>query len=132
MDPWTAQELVNARTMPLVYGALLVLALLFSNWRAKAVQASVSPLRMFGVVVLAGAFLLALPVINLWFGLAGLLTALSVWLGERRTLPILLLSVSVPLLGWFGIEVCARPAPTGATDSLTRARRHSHRFLQQP
>lgn len=34
MDPWTAQELVNARTLPLLYGAALILALLLS-WRQQ-------------------------------------------------------------------------------------------------
>ena len=50
-------------------------------------------------------FLLLLPILNLWVGMAGLLIALALWLGERRVLPVLALAIVMPLLGWLGIEV---------------------------
>lgn len=62
-------------------------------------------LRVAGVVILTLAFLLALQFLNLWLGLAGLLTALALWLGERRLVPITALVITVPLVGWVGIEL---------------------------
>jgi hypothetical protein len=107
MDPWTAEELVNARTMPLIYGSLLVFTVLVSWQRTTAAVAPEAGgvLRMLGVVVLTLAFLLALQFLNLWFGLAALLAASAFWLGERRLLPIVALAGSVPLIGWMGIEL---------------------------
>ena len=107
MDAWTAEELINARTMPLLYGCLLIVALLLGLLKKTPVIETESgqSLRMVGVIVLVLVFLLVLPKINLWIGIAGLLAALAFWLGERRTLPVLTLAVVVPLIGWLGIEV---------------------------
>ncbi len=107
MDPWTAEELVNARTMPLVYGCLLIAALLLSLFRQQPAEQTESGqlLRMAGVVALVIMFLLLLPKLNLWLGLAGLLIALALWLGERRVLLVLALAIVVPLIGWLGIEI---------------------------
>jgi hypothetical protein len=107
MDPWTAQELVNARTMPLVYGSILLITLLLALMRNPHVEATDSGLllRMAGVIAAVLVFLLMLPVVNLWFAMSGLLVALALWLGERRLLPVLAMSSLVPLLGWLGIEV---------------------------
>lgn len=107
MDPWTAEELVNARTLPLIYGGLLVTAVLMS-WKRTAPSEAIEAgpmLRVAGVVILTLAFLLALQFLNLWLGLAGLLTALALWLGERRLVPITALVITVPLVGWVGIEL---------------------------
>lgn len=107
MDPWTAEELVNARTLPLIYGGLLVSALLLS-WKRKSASAAIEAgpiVRMMGVVLLTLGFLMALQFVNLWFGLVLLLAALALWLGERRAVPIATLSLSVPLIGWVGVEL---------------------------
>ena len=82
MDPWTAAETVNSRTMPLIYGVLLCLTLLGLLLRV-----------------------LALKMISLWLALGLLLAALALWLGERRLPLIFALALSVPLIGWLGIEV---------------------------
>jgi hypothetical protein len=107
MDPWTAQELVNARTMPLLYGSILLISLLLALLRNPRVEAT-DPgllLRMFGVIAMVLIFLLVLPAVNLWFAMSGLLVALALWLGERRVLPVLAVASIVPLLGWLAIEV---------------------------
>jgi len=107
MDPWTAEELVNARTLPLIYGGLLVFAVLLS-WTRKTPSpaAEVGPLlRMSGVVILTMGFLISLQFFNLWLGLTALLTTLALWLGERRVVPIAALAITVPLIGWVGVEL---------------------------
>jgi hypothetical protein len=61
--------------------------------------------RVAGIVALTLGFVLSLKLLNLWLALAGLLTALPLWLGERRYHLIALLALSIPLLGWLGIEL---------------------------
>jgi len=107
MDPWTAEEPVNARTLPLIYGGLLVVAVLLS-WKRTIPAAAVAAgplLRVTGVVVLTLGFLVALQFLNLWLGLTALLTTLALWLGERRVVPIAALAITVPLIGWVGVEL---------------------------
>ncbi len=108
MDPWTAEELINARTMPTVYGALLSLTLLILLLRSIPPVAAVPAGRLVrgaGVAVLVVAFAALLGPLNLWMGLGLLLLATGWWLGERRWLPLLSLAISVPLLGFLGIEL---------------------------
>jgi hypothetical protein len=108
MDPWTAEETVNARTMPLVYGALLCCTLLASIGSATRVPGAVPAgrlLRVAGIVGITLLFLFSLQFFNLWLAIAGLLATLAFWLGERRMLPVLALATLVPLMGFLGIEV---------------------------
>ncbi|MGD8416229.1 MAG: tripartite tricarboxylate transporter TctB family protein [Pseudomonadales bacterium] len=107
MDPWTAAELVNAQTLPTIYGTTLVVALAWLLIRGRPPAAPPSPyrvLRVAGVGVLVAAFVVLLDSINLWIGLGGLIGLTAMWLGERRWLPILALSVLIPLSGYLGVE----------------------------
>ena len=109
MDPWTAEETINAQTLPTAYGVLLSCALLLALWRTRpAAGTAVQPgrlLRLAGATVLVIAFTALLGWLNLWIALAGLLIGAAWWLGERRWLPMLALATAVPLLGYLGIEV---------------------------
>jgi len=108
MDPWTAEELVNARTLPMVYGTLLSLTLLILLKRPALTAAAVPGgrlLRGAGITMLVLLFVALLGPLNLWIGLGLLLLASGWWLGERRWLPLLSLSLSVPLFGYLGIEL---------------------------
>ena len=108
MDPWTAEELINARTLPMVYGVLLSLTLLVLLVRS-AVPVTAVPagrlIRGLGIAVLVLAFVALLGLVNLWIGLGLLLLISAWWLGERRWLPLLSLAISIPLLGFLGIEL---------------------------
>lgn len=109
MDPWTAAEAVNTRSLPLLYGALLCLVSLALMFRAPPERSepvdAYRVLRLVGVLVLVLGFVLALPHVSLWIALAVLLAALPVWLGQRNALQIGLLAIGVPLVAWFGVEV---------------------------
>jgi hypothetical protein len=109
MDPWTAAETVNTRTLPLLYGSLLCLvslALLFrpAGTRPEGLD-GYRVLRLIGVLVLVLGFVLALPYVPLWIALGVLLAALPLWLGQRSAVQIGLLAIGVPLIGWLGVEV---------------------------
>lgn len=114
MDPWTAAELINAQTLPILYGGLLILALLVALFRpaATAIQQSARApvpggryLRLAGIGLLVAAFILVLGWLTLWPALGLLLFATAWWLGERRWLPMLALAITVPLAGYLGIEL---------------------------
>ena len=108
MDPWTAAETVNSRTMPLIYGVLLcltLLGLLLRRPTASQPAAAGRIIRVAGLLLITVCFVLALKMISLWLALGLLLAALALWLGERRLPLIFALALSVPLIGWLGIEV---------------------------
>ena len=106
MDPWTAAELVNAQTLPTVYGITLCVALIALMLRRTAVEApsAYRMARLGGIGVLVVVFILALSWVNVWLALGALIALAALWLGERRWLPLLALSALVPLLGYLGIE----------------------------
>ncbi len=108
MDPWTAAELVNAQTLPTVYGLLLCAALAWLLIRGGQQADPPSPyrvLRVAGMLGLSVLFVLLFGRIGLWPALGGLISLSALWLGERRWLPLLGLSVLVPLTGYLGVEV---------------------------
>ena len=61
--------------------------------------------RLAGLGLFVLGFIALVGWLNLWLALAILLLASAWWLGERRWLPMLSLAISVPLLGYLGIEV---------------------------
>jgi len=108
MDPWTAAELVNAQTLPTIYGVMLCAALGWLLVRGGMAVARPSPYRVLragGVGVLTLAFVALLGWVNLWLALGGLIGLSALWLGERRALPVLAVSILVPLTGYVGIEL---------------------------
>ncbi|MGE0621940.1 MAG: tripartite tricarboxylate transporter TctB family protein [Pseudomonadales bacterium] len=108
MNPWTAAELVNAQTLPTLYGTVLSVALCWLLFRGGEHTDPPSPYRVLragGIGLLTVVFVAALGWIDLWIALAGLIGLSALWLGERRVLPLLALSTLVPLTGYVGIEL---------------------------
>jgi ABC-type Na+ efflux pump permease subunit len=108
MDPWTAEELINARTLPTLYGSLLSIILILLLFRSTVTTASIDPGRLvrgLGLFGLVFGFVALLGLLNLWLALGILLLTTAWWLGERRWLPMLLLALSIPMLGYLGIEL---------------------------
>lgn len=108
MDPWTAAELVNAQTLPTIYGVLLcaaLSALLLRGGESAAPPSTYRVLRAAGIGALTLAFVWLTGRINLWLALGGLIGLSALWLGERRWLPLTALSVLVPLTGYVGVEL---------------------------
>lgn len=107
MDPWTAAETINTRTLPIGYGSLLAATCLWLLLKpvAPAPTAAARWPRLLGALLLIVATLVLLELMRFWLALGALLALLSLWLGERRLLPIALLSLTVPLVGWLGVEV---------------------------
>ena len=112
MDAWTAEETINAQTLPTVYGVVLSLVLLLLLFRqpdgastdTRTAIAAGRGLRLAGLTALVLAFIMLISWLNLWLALGTLLFAAAWWLGERRWLVMLSLAVSVPLAGYLGIE----------------------------
>ena len=108
MDPWTAEELINAQTLPTLYGSLLSIILILLLLRSAAPAVSIDPGRLvrgLGLFGLVFGFVALLGLLNLWLALGILLLTTAWWLGERRWLSMLLLAGSIPAIGYLGIEL---------------------------
>ncbi len=118
LDPWSASEMVNARTMPVAYGVLLLIL-------AVALAVRPAPPRNLsqhqeprppaagrggwptviahGVAIIC--FGVLLPFSGLWIALAALLLMGLVIAGERRPLVLALAPVGTALTAWLLIAV---------------------------
>jgi|GEM_PF-533812 hypothetical protein len=117
LDPWSAQDPVNARTLPQLYGLLLCIAvpLLWLQRRKMAKSSDHSddtpsnPAQSSGglLMLLSGAigtFILALQWLNLWVAVALLLFVLLWLMRERRWKMLLGFSLGLPVAGFLLIE----------------------------
>ncbi len=105
LDPWSAGEAVNARTFPLVCGALL--ALLAAGMSFRGVPFTAGPGRygpLAAIVACILAFVVAIPFTGLWPALGLFLCGALAVLGERRLPALLGASVGTPALGWVLVE----------------------------
>ena len=89
LDPWSASEPINARTLPLVYGfALLAIALVLASRPPSPTVAQFPPpsrwrsLAAHSVAIVG--FGVLIPWAGLWISLAALLVAGLLIAGERR------------------------------------------------
>lgn len=105
LDPWSANEAINARTLPFVYGVALLIvaaALLFHGGDAASdgEQAASGDdrtagdrrrwLKLAAQCAIIAAFGFAIPIVGPWLALVALLLA-SLWAAGERRLPMLLL-----------------------------------------
>lgn len=115
LDPWSAAEAVNARTLPTVYAVALLLvsaALLFGQGVAGA-EASVSrqpvawrrwrTLAEHGCAIVAFGALI--PLVGLWIAVALLLGACLLIAGERRILVLALAPIGTAVAAWLLVAV---------------------------
>lgn len=113
LDPWSAAEAVNARTLPTVYAAALLLisaALLFGQeaGRAEASGERVAWRRWWtlaahgGAIVAFGVFI---PLLGLWVAVALLLAACLLIAGERRIAVLALAPAGTAVAAWLLVAV---------------------------
>ncbi len=96
LDPWSAAEAINARTLPIVYGViLLVLGLVLSVRPGPPGEAAAERHRRWVALPLHAAVILGfaalIPYAGLWIAAAALLLGCLLVAGERR-LPVLALA----------------------------------------
>ena len=106
LDPWSVDEAVNARTLPLACGALL--ALFAVGMSVRGVPLTAGPGRYGPLAAIAACilvFIAAIGFVGLWPALGLFLCAALAVLGERR-LPVLCgASLGTPALGWVLVEL---------------------------
>lgn len=106
LDPWSLEETVNARTLPLVCGSLLALFAAGMAVRGVRVRAGVHRFGpLLGTVACVFGFIVAIPFAGLWPSLAGFLLAALATLGERRPAVLIGAPVGTALAGWSLVEV---------------------------
>ena len=106
LDPWSAEELVNARALPLACGSLLALfatGMLLRGVTPSETGRRYKPLAAMSACIVGFAALI--PNAGLWPALALFLAASLALLGERRPLVLTAAPVATALAGWVLIEV---------------------------
>ena len=110
LDPWSAGDTINSRTLPQIYGVMLCLAVLAMalGWQNPQDSAS-GPAkrkvkRLAWLSALICAFIVSLLWLNLWIALACLLAGALWEMGEKRWSVICALSLGIPLAGFVLIE----------------------------
>ncbi len=105
LDPVSAAELVNSRTLPTVYGALLVAALLVLLMSSpQPARPLVHARQAVGVLVVLLVFLWLVPLAGIWLAVVVLLLSTQLLLGERSPRVLAATSLGVPGLGWLLVE----------------------------
>ncbi len=108
LDPWSAEELVNSRTLPTLFGSLLTLVLLglLFTQPPGALRFGSRPqgIRLFALVALLGSFIALLQYAGIWLAMTALLLAALLIMGERRLPWLVALSVGIPFGGWLLVE----------------------------
>ncbi len=111
LDPWSASESINARTLPITYAVLLLLVALGLGIRPApssetgSIHSALGWRRLASHAVVIVAFGLFIPLAGLWVSLAGLLLACLLIAGERRPLVLVLAPLGTALLAWFLLVV---------------------------
>ena len=106
LDPWSADELVNARALPIVCGFLLALfatGMLLRGVAPGETSRRYGPLATMSACIVGFAALI--PNVGLWPSLALFLAASLALLGERRPLVLVVAPAATALAGWLLIEV---------------------------
>ena len=105
LDPVSAAELVNSRTLPTLYGALLIVALLILLMsKPQPARPLMHARQATGVLVALALFLWLVPVAGIWLAVAVLLLSTQWLLGERSAPVLGATSLGVPGLGWLLVE----------------------------
>ena len=105
LDPWSEIDAINSRTLPYLYGTALMLCVFSLVWQKPnivAVSRRLLPLALVCLVIIT--FVIFLPYTGLWWGLGGLLMLNMLIMGERRIPILLIISSSVPVVGWALVE----------------------------
>lgn len=110
LDPWSASELLNARTLPLAYAVLLGALALAMTVRGVVREgvAGGDGRRWLTLGLIAAAivaFGLLIPHAGLWPSTVLLLACSLLATGERRVWVVLAAPAAVAALGWLLIEV---------------------------
>ena len=105
LDPWSAEEAVNSRTLPIAYGSILILlstALFVGGMRVNVPKHNLAPLTLIAVSIMG--FGLLLPWVGVWPALILLLVSCLLIMGERRWHIFVLAPLLTGFGGWLLIE----------------------------
>ena len=113
LDPWSAAEAVNARTLPTIYAVVLLLlaGALLARPGAGGTDAptrTTSARRWLTLAAHCAAivcFGLLIPLFGLWVGIAALLGACLMIAGERRILVLAIAPLAIAGTAWFLLRV---------------------------
>ncbi len=104
LDPWSQDEPFTSRTLPYVYGALLVILGGIVSFRTEPIPALRDQGRTIVLLLSVVAFAWLLGLVGLWWSLGLLLLTCLLVMGERRPWIVAGVSAAIPLVGWLLIE----------------------------
>ena len=106
LDPWSAAEPVNSRTLPIAYGSILILLSTFLLVRGMRVHVPRhNLLRLTSISASIIGFGLLLPRVGVWPALILLLVSCLMIMGEKRWHVFILAPLLASLGGWLLIEI---------------------------
>jgi hypothetical protein len=102
LDPWAAEEIINTRTLPVIYGATLALISLVLLARSAGRRVSHTHRRalVVGLVTTLVVFATAVALIGVWLAIPILLIVAMMLLGERRWWLLCVIPAATSLLAW--------------------------------
>lgn len=106
LDPWSMNEPVGPRTLPIIYGSLL--SIFSINMFLRGVRIVKpgyrwKPLAAIGVCIILFAILI--PYAGLWLSVAAFLGSSLLILGERRAVVLVCAPMVTATLGWVLINL---------------------------
>jgi hypothetical protein len=104
LDPWAAEEAINSRTLPLLYGAslcgLVVMLAISARTEHLARIAVTGIARVAGLVASMLLFAVMVPRVGVWLAVPFLLVPAMWILGERRWWALSLLPLASAAVAW--------------------------------
>ena len=105
IDQWSEADLMNSRSLPYLYGALLLFCLFLSlKQKNQEAQLSFRSKKLALILISLILFLGSLPYLSFWLSLSLLLAANMFILGQRKPIAILTTAVFIPTTCWLIIE----------------------------
>ena len=104
LDPWSQDEPFTSRTLPYVYGVLLVILGRIVSFKTEPIPAIRDQGRTIVLLLSVVAFAWLLGWVGLWWSLVLLLLTCLLVMGERRPWIVAGVSAAIPLVGWLLIE----------------------------
>jgi putative tricarboxylic transport membrane protein len=104
LDPWAAEETINSRTLPILYGVSLcaLVGLVAVGAHAERLATVMPPglRRLGGLLGAMVLFAVLVPRIGVWLAIPALLTPAMWTMGERRYWALTLLPLVTAAFAW--------------------------------
>lgn len=100
LDPWAAEEVINTRTLPTIYGGVLAVLALSGLGARERLERLARPGVAAGLVVILLVFAIAVVALGIWLAIPVALAPAMMLLGERRAWVLVLVPLLTAIVAW--------------------------------